>query len=252
VSQQLKNAVKRIFAGLGYEIRKRRPEPMSLRMILARMHAHKPINIIFDVGANEGQSAIEFRTWFPGARIISFEPHGMTYQRLAEYAASDSRWDTENLALGAKPGETVFHENQVSGANSILATDRVSDRLFQDNPHRTKAVTCVKVDRLDDYCDRNAICGIDFLNIDTQGFDHEVLKGAGSYLDPRLIRVVLTEVLFVPLYQGQAPFHDILETMDRRGYRLFNLIGGYVDETNGLYWSNALFTGAIGNEDWIE
>ena len=245
----VKNAVRHILTNLGYEIRKRRLNPMSLRMILARMHALKPVETIFDVGANEGQSAIEFRAWFPGARIISFEPHGMTYQRLEEQAARDTLWHAENLAFGSSPGETVFHENQVSGANSILATDRLSDRLFQDNPHRTKAVTCVNVDRLDDYCDRNAICGIDFLNVDTQGFDLEVLKGAGNYLDPRLIRLVLTEALFVPLYEGQSAFHDILEIMHRRGYRLFNFVGGYVDETNGLYWSNALFVGAIGNED---
>ncbi|MEZ5582519.1 MAG: FkbM family methyltransferase [Candidatus Competibacteraceae bacterium] len=135
----------------------------------------------FDVGANEGQSALEFRRWFPDAYLFSFEPHESTFVKLAQRAENDQRWNAENLAFGATPGEAVFHENAVSGANSILATDPESDVLFENNPHRTQAITHVTVDRLSAYCDRHSIDHIDLLNIDTQGFDLEVLKGCGAF-----------------------------------------------------------------------
>ena len=40
------------------------------------------VSIIFDVGANEGQSALRFAKAFPGARIVSFEPFQSTFARL--------------------------------------------------------------------------------------------------------------------------------------------------------------------------
>jgi len=234
-------AIRAIFSHLGYEIRRSRPDPWCQRLILERIHALKPIRLVFDVGANEGQSALEFREWFPDARIVSFEPHAPTFAKLRARAHVDPLWDVENLALGADAGTRQFHENAVSGANSLLPTDQQSDALFPDNPHRTQALTNVSVDRLDAYCARNGISAIDLLNIDTQGFDLEVLRGCGRFLEPTSTRIVIVEALFVPLYLRQARFHDILGLMEEHGYKLYRLIGGHADERRGLYWSNALF-----------
>lgn len=237
----IKNVIRGVLDRYGYEIRRKRPDPMSLNAILMRSHAEKPMATIFDVGANEGQSAREFRKWFPCAHIVSFEPFPPAFMVLKRHSAQDSNWVAENLALGTLSGVEPFHINQVSGANSILPTDNASNNYFSENPHITANVTEITVGRLDDYCVENGISSIDFLNIDTQGYDLEVLKGAGDLLEPTKIRAILVEILLLPIYEKQARFDEIFHLLDQHGYKLYCFIGGYMDRRVGLYWSNALF-----------
>jgi hypothetical protein len=40
------------------------------------------VQTVFDVGANVGQTSLPLRRRFPDARILAFEPHPRTYERL--------------------------------------------------------------------------------------------------------------------------------------------------------------------------
>jgi FkbM family methyltransferase len=78
--------------------------------------------VIFDVGANTGQSAIRFREKFPRAEIYSFEPSPSTFQQLRLCTAADPLIHPWNCGLGAVPGRQSLreYENQ-SVLNSLLA-----------------------------------------------------------------------------------------------------------------------------------
>lgn len=41
---------------------------------IQRLMYAKPMRVVFDVGANVGQSTKRFLDWFPDARIFAFEP----------------------------------------------------------------------------------------------------------------------------------------------------------------------------------
>jgi hypothetical protein len=43
-----------------------------------------PITTIFDVGANVGETSLTLHKRFPHARVLAFEPHPATYERLCE------------------------------------------------------------------------------------------------------------------------------------------------------------------------
>jgi FkbM family methyltransferase len=59
---------------------------------------------------------------------------------------------------------------------------------------------------------------IDFLKLDTQGTELEILKGAREYLSAGKIAVVKTEVLFLPVYRDQCTFSDIDRLMKDQGF----------------------------------
>lgn len=64
----------------------------------------------------------------------------------------------------------------------------------------------------------NEISNIDFLKIDTQGYELEVLKGMGSFR-PILLKV---EVSYIQLYDNQSMFYELYKHMYDLGYILFH------------------------------
>ena len=73
--------------------------------------------------------------------------------------------------------------------------------------------------RLDEF---NAIKVCDYLKIDVQGAELDVLRGAAETLKNCL--VVEIEVEFVPLYENQPLFSDVDNFMRRHGFFLHRLI----------------------------
>jgi hypothetical protein len=79
--------------------------------------------------------------------------------------------------------------------------------------------TTVDVITLDDYCARAGVASIGILKSDTQGYDLEVLRGAGRLMDEGRISLILTEILFADQYKDGARIEDIFRFMRERGYK---------------------------------
>src|SRR5947209_5385885 len=71
-------------------------ELTSLRRFLI---SHR-INVVLDVGANEGQFAAKLRRLGFGGRIVSFEPDPRVYPGLVERHRHDPAWRSYPIALG--------------------------------------------------------------------------------------------------------------------------------------------------------
>ena len=71
------------------------------------------------------------------------------------------------------------------------------------------------------FCQAEGIEAIDFLQIDVQGADLNVLKGASDLLQTTL--AVQIEVEFSPLYHGQPLFADVDTYLRSRDFTLFDL-----------------------------
>ena len=78
---------------------------------------------------------------------------------------------------------------------------------------------------------------IDLLKIDTQGFEPEVLEGAGEYL--KSTKVVLTELMFYDLYERKLTFSDIEKYLLPAGFELFDI-------------SHISKNPANGRTDWVD
>jgi hypothetical protein len=65
---------------------------------------------------------------------------------------------------------------------------------------------------------------IDFLKLDTQGSELDILRGGGDFL--REISIIKCEVMFVQLYEGQPLFDEVVGTLASYGFRFFAFDGG--------------------------
>ncbi len=74
--------------------------------------------VIFDVGANDGSSIIEFKSWWPDSTVHSFEPQEECWPKLEEQAAiySDSVI-VNKIGVGAEKrnGLTFYTHNITTG-----------------------------------------------------------------------------------------------------------------------------------------
>ena len=204
----------------------------------------QPLQVIFDVGANTGQTAHKLRHHFPLAQLHCFEPYPDAFDQLQASLAADPKGVAHQVALGDQNGSALLFVNNESATNSFLANQPDPAR---QGPHayiQARDRTLAPMQTLTAFCRQQNISTIDLLKIDTQGYELHVLRGAQPMLTPTQIRLIYLEVLFYPLYEAQARFYEIQALLDKSGYRLFNFYEPAWSNQHGLLWADALFYGA--------
>lgn len=198
--------------------------------------------VLFDVGANEGQSVTEFMRAFPQTQMHSFEPFPEAFISLEKTAAPFPGVRVNRMAMGAKQGEADLYFNTNSVTNSLLPTARESASFWdQGQVMQTQGRVSVPVTTLDDYCKEQRISRIDLLKIDTQGFDLRVLQGGQAMLAARQIRSILLELNLVPFYEGQSRPGETLDFLTDLGYRLVGFYHAHYQNNRFIKWCDGLF-----------
>jgi len=197
-----------------------------------------PVNCVFDVGANIGQTSLTVLARFPNTKVYSFEPHPDTFRRLAE-GLKDQHAQVFNIALSDKSGEAELFTYDTDMINSLTPTSAFAVRF-----RKTGKSIPIITSTIDEFCSSCGVRTIDVLKVDTEGCDLKVLKGAAGKLGSQEIRFIYTE------------FNDILERSGRTGGALapisaflepfgFNFVASYTDDvvTQGEFFAvhNALF-----------
>lgn len=200
------------------------------------------IRTVFDVGANEGQSAREFLRRFPGARIFSFEPTPAIFERLRRFADDQPLVTPVNKALGEAPGTATLNENAFHQTNSLLpASPRSADYLGPNVVERQRTIN-VELTTLDSFCREARISRIDLLKLDVQGFELSVLKGAREMLGSQRIGCLVLEVSFIPLYENQATLPDLLGLLSGQQYDLMGFYDFAHSAGHRLMWCEMMFS----------
>jgi FkbM family methyltransferase len=181
--------------------------------------AHKPDPVVFDVGANDGETVQDFLRVFPRARLFAFEPYAGCCAILARKFGTNANVSIQNLALGAARCTTDLNLYSGNRMNSLLPLDAAPGNVMSQNFTLTGTAK-VSVEALDAFCAEHRITAIDVLKIDTQGYDLQVLKGAVRLLETRRIKAVLLEVNFIPMYERQPSFLELHAFLSSFGYHL--------------------------------
>lgn len=212
----MKHLVQKTLRRLGYEIRAVNQRRGSYTDLITETNP-----IIFDVGANEGQSLATFRSRFPTGHIHAFEPDPRLFERLrAEFC--DPRILINNVGVGASAERKTLHRCKNTGSNSFLQPN-VDSKYNLGGALALDGQVQATITTLDEYCATRDIGRIDLLKTDTQGYDLNVLRGAKKLLRNGQINVVKTEILFCDLYYEVAAFLDFEQLLQPFGYRLFTL-----------------------------
>lgn len=233
----VKNYIKLIFNFFGYEILKSN-HSLALDLHLKYLINKFEIDLIIDVGANIGQFALMCRKLGYQGRIISFEPVEDTFNILKGVSASDSNWDCYNYALGDKL-ETAFIKKYNSSLFSSFydVTDYAKDRFA--NEIGTFEVQDVEIRRLDEFLINFESCKSIFLKMDTQGYDLNVFKGSLKNLDK--IRILLSEISFVPIYENMPNYIESMKFYNSHGYSVSGLFPMNYNDDSTVVEMDAVF-----------
>lgn len=172
------------------------------------------LRTVFDVGAHAGEFARMIHKILPGVAIISFEPQAEPFERLQRDLSLIPNFRAFNCALGAETSTQAMHHNEYSPSSSLLPMAELHKESFPF----TKLVNDerVEVRRLDDVA-REMLAEEEILiKIDVQGYEEKVLLG-GEDLVARS-RLLIIEVSFKALYEGQPLFDDIYLHLRKRGF----------------------------------
>ncbi len=185
---------------------------------------------MIDVGANVGQYASVLRERGYTGQLLSIEPTREAFEQLAAAASADPRWTAVRSAAGARAGELEMHIAGNSVSSSPLP---MLDRHVRAEPgSRITGTERVRVERVDVLAaDAIGRATAPYLKIDTQGFEQEVLDGAGEVLQ-RVVGLEL-ELSFVELYEGQLLWRAQLDAVEALGFRLAGITGEFFDEATG-------------------
>ncbi|NND34259.1 MAG: FkbM family methyltransferase [Saprospiraceae bacterium] len=237
-----KTWLKKLIGKMGYDISRSSGKGIPLHdRWINLVRSQGEMKIIFDIGANRGQTFDKFRAYFPDAIIHAFEPNPKTFIDLKERAIRDKKLRPWQLALGDYDGEAILNLNSSDVTDSILSNSEFISEYASAELCKPISSQNVSIKRMDTFCSEQGIRQIDLLKIDTQGYERFVFRGAGTLLNPVRIRSIIVEVLFVDLYENQTWCGEVLEILRAKGYRLFGFTNIVVDQKNGWKWADAMF-----------
>jgi FkbM family methyltransferase len=185
--------------------------------------------IVFDVGANVGQSAKTYRRLYPQAQIWSFEPFPVTYEHLC-HSLADDRFHPIALALSDQISKAKLNIGAVSITNSLLRRETDTGKSIE-----------IQTDTLDHFCSEHGISSIDILKVDVEGAEDRVFSGAKEMLSRRAIRSVFVEVYFRPVYDGMPMFWDLNARLSNFDFGLRGLYSLSSSNDGLLSFGNALY-----------
>jgi hypothetical protein len=97
----------------------------------------------------------------------------------------------------------------------------VADSAEEARDLATADAERVHIVSLDSYCERQRIDRIDFLKIDTEGHDLEVLRGAEKWLSAGRIACIQCECSVNPDNTYHVAYQAIASLLEPHGFRLF-------------------------------
>lgn len=166
--------------------------------------------VALDIGAYVGNWALLCKEVFPECRVCMFEPQPDKQPLLNQIVRTHPGIVLVSKVLTDTPdGAVPFYEAECGGS-SMLPPRGQSIR------GDTRPATTLS----------SAVVGTpfespDLIKIDVQGAELKVIAGGPDILDRA--GVVILEVSLVEEYRGGPPFADVIDFMNRRGMRAYDL-----------------------------
>lgn len=212
---------------VGYDIVRANWSGVARRI---RLMERYQIDLVLDVGANQGQYATQLRQEGYRGTIVSFEPLDDAFALLQSKAKADAGWQAVQLALGDTDGETVIHVSAGNVNSSLLPVTAQFQSI--NSTARVIHEQTIRVRRLDSIADQYIPPHAQaFLKLDTQGYEAHVLRGATETLEQ--VRGIQIEMSITPLYHGETDMLGMLQRMSELDFTLMSTESSYGDERTG-------------------
>jgi FkbM family methyltransferase len=217
----------------------RRPHEKEFHVLHGRL---RPNAHVLDVGANRGQSIDSLRTaQIPGLRITAFEPQtSLAWRLMLRYP----NVTVHSFGLGDRSQTLTLHTPSYRGYryDGLASTDPAEAvgwfpySMWRFNPDlltldqeeiRIMALDSLRLDR------------VDFIKFDVQGMEMAALRGAEGLLWRDK-----------PLLMLETPTVDVIDWLDRLGYRPYQASGTDLVPLDGTFQVNVFFSGSSPPPAW--
>lgn len=186
--------------------------------------------VLIDIGANDGAYGGFLQKQFGASIVHAFEP-------LPQHAADllGRGFVVHPVALADQAGEAEFYVNGYGPASSLLPLTELCAREY---PQTAQATTSkVRVTRLDDELPDPPSKSL--VKIDAQGYELQIIRGGQRVL--AAAQIILIEMTFQLLYEGQALFNGVHAELDALDFEMT----GFLSQSTGRTSSRPLFAHCV-------
>lgn len=176
--------------------------------------------VVVEGGAHIGYDTVRFAAEWPAGVVHAFEPVPSLFAQLEQATGELDNVRTHELALGAQDGRTTIH---LSGGDVSAGRSDASSSLLAPKEHLrlhpqilfTEELE-VETVTLDSWCRKERIGRVDFLWLDLQGYEMQVLAAATETLAG--VRAIHTEVSLLEMYDGSTLYPELRAWLAERGF----------------------------------
>lgn len=177
--------------------------------------------VVFDVGSNVGEFSLLVNQYNITAEIHAFEPNKIVYRRLLENVSCAPNINPVNIGLYSKTEEMKLYthkDDKLMSQGSIQINKNNKDHISHD----------IKLITIDEYCKTKNIPKIDYLKIDSEGSEYDILLGAKKMLENGNIEIIQFEFSSISLQREErVTINDYVKLL--RNYEMYRML------TSGLY-----------------
>ena len=194
-----------------------------------KKNKYNNFKILIDIGAHKGESIKLFSKNFIIKKIISFEASPINFEYLKKKIKDNKQGYNnteivlENIALGAEEKIIEFNQFNESSSSTIKEIDKESKyykrkfRLinFLNNKETYQKIK-IKISKLKEYIEKNNIKKIDFMKIDTEGYEFEILLGLENKI--KLVDIIMFEHHYDNMIKKGYTFEDINKLLIKNNF----------------------------------
>lgn len=180
--------------------------------------------VIFEAGGHFGYDTVNFAKKWPNATIISFEANPYSFQKFQSTTFGISNIYGYNLAVNNYNGKAILNIcNLNEGASSLLESLEWTKARYEG----PKIEVPCRV--LDDWCIENHVDQIDFMWLDLEGLELQVLQSSPKIL--KTVKVIYTETNFKEFRNGMTQYKDLKAFLENSGFKM--LAHWYLENIQG-------------------
>lgn len=177
-----------------------------------------------DVGANRGQYTFAQAEADSSLLVFAFEPN---WALARELMGKLENFVVLPMAVADSDGFSEFNVNVAAETSSLLSFN--ADALERGDWKgvaglAVQSVETVPTIRLDTFLDRMGIKSVEYLKIDTQGLDFQVVQSAGARLKDIEKVMLEVDVSSTRCYAGSAAKEEVVSWMASHGFSLVSAV----------------------------
>lgn len=188
--------------------------------LFKRITERNPL-LLIDIGSRGGIA----QKWGPlhsMMKVIGFEPDENECKQLNEAAENNQVYLP--IALFNKKGKIKLNlTRNLACCSTFEPNYALVDRFLAAEDFKMTGSIEVQCDTLDEVIRTIDVKDVDFIKLDTQGSELQILEGAENVLSQFCVFGIEVEVEFSPLYQDQPLFADVDGFLRERGFTLFDI-----------------------------